>query len=368
MRNKALKLLKELTEAHGASGHEDEVRDILVRELGGCGSLSTDRMGSLMCEAASRGGPRVMLTAHMDEVGFLVQQITAEGLLKLAPLGGWWTHTLLAQRVRIRTRRGDVVGVVSSTPPHFLEEEQRKRVLPLEKLFVDIGAGSRAEAEDVWHVRVGDPVVPDARFEVLGDSDVAVGKAFDNRAGCAVMVEAFQQLASGGLPHTLLAVATVQEEVGCRGSLTAARLARPDVAIVLEGTPADDTPGAGEGQPQGALGRGPQIRIMDPSAISNPRLAHLACCVAEEKGIPHQMAVRRGGGTDAKSFHTAGLGVPSVVIGVPARYIHSHHGLLHLGDFDSTVALVTELVHRLDAEAVAELTRFLPPGAEAAGR
>jgi endoglucanase len=305
--------------------------------------------------------PRVLITAHMDEVGFMVQQITERGFLQLVPLGGWWTHTLLAQRVRIKTRtRREISGLITSTPVHFLNESDRNKVLPIEQLYVDVGAANRTEVEETLDVRPGDPVVPDTPFASLANPDLLMGKAFDNRAGLAVVIQAFQLLAQGPrLPASLLAVGTVQEEIGCRGALTAAAMARPDVALILEGTPADDLPGSPPGSCQGALGKGPQIRVMDPSAVMSRRLVDFVINVATEKGIPYQIAVRRSGGTDAKSFHTHGIGVPCVVIGVPARYIHSHNAIIDINDYLATLTLVVEAVRHLDAESIAGLVDFL---------
>ncbi len=360
MKDNAFSLLRELTEAHGAPGHEDAARAIFVRETTALGPLSSDKLGSVLCEVAGGRGPRVMLTAHLDEVGFMVQDITAEGFLQIVALGGWWTHTLPSQRVRVKTRSDrEVLGVISSTPPHFLPEADRQKLVPLDKLFIDIGASSRRFAEETLGVRVGDPIVPDSPLTALADPDLLCAKAFDNRIGIAALIQTLQQLAADSVrTNTLLGVATVQEEVGCRGAKTAASLAKPDVALVFEGTPADDTPGF-QSSRQAVLGKGPQIRVFDPTAIMSKRLVDFVRDIATEKGLPHQVAVRRGGGTDAASFQTVGLGAPSVVIGVPARYIHSHNSIIHLDDYLATVALVTEVTRRLDTTAVASLTDFL---------
>jgi putative aminopeptidase FrvX len=366
MKDAAFSLLRELTEAHGPPGHEDGPRAVFARELAPLGPLSTDRLGSVLCEVGAatgpRSGPRLMVTAHLDEVGFMVHSITDTGFLTLVPLGGWWTHTLLAQRLRIRTRTGrEHLGIVTSTPPHFLAEAEKSKVLAMEQLFVDVGASSRRHAEETLGLRPGDVAVPDSSCTPLSDPDLLCAKAFDNRVGVAVTITALQQLAAASYPAPgqLLGVATVQEEVGCRGAETAAVLARPDVALVIEGTPADDTPGHPASARQAVLGQGPQIRVMDPTALMNPRLVQFIADVATEKNIPYQLAVRRSGGTDARSFSTSGLGVASVVIGVPARYIHTHNSVIHLDDYLATVALVVEVVRRLDAGTVEGLTSFL---------
>lgn len=358
MRTKAVSLLKELTEAHSVSGHEDEVRAIFVDELEACGDLSADRNGSVFCENGDEG-PRVMVAGHMDEVGFLVQNVTAEGYLQLVKVGGWWEHNLLSQRVEILTRAGDkVLGVIASKPPHFLPEAQRRQVMTIDQLFVDVGAESKEDAMTNIGISVGDPVAPVSAFSEMAHRDYYMAKAFDNRVGMAGAIQAGQILAKSAHPNRLILCGTVQEEVGLRGAKTAAHFAKPDVAIVLEGPPADDAPGFSRAECQGRLGGGVQIRLFDPSAITNPRLARLAIETAEAEGIPYQVTVRRTGGTDAGSFHLANDGVPSVVLGVPARYIHSHNAVIDVNDYLHMLALTVALVRRLDKATVAGLVTY----------
>lgn len=359
MREKAISLLKELTEAHSIPGHEDEVRAIFVDELGECGDLSTDQNGSVFCETGG-AGPRVMIAGHMDEVGFMVQNITHDGFIQFVTLGGWWEHTLLSQRVEIRTRDGEkIIGVIGSKPPHFLPESARKQVMGIDQMFIDIGASSRREAVDGFGISLGDPIAPVSSFCSLGREDLFMAKAFDNRAGMAGVIQAGQILGDGGHPNRLILAGTVQEEVGCRGAKTAANFIQPDVAIVLEGPPADDTPGFAKADSQGCLGGGVQIRLFDPTAITNPRLGRLAISIAEKENIPHQVTVRRSGGTDAGSFHIARTGIPSIVLGVPARYIHSHNAIIDLSDYLAMVTLTVALAKRLDEETVEGLTSYL---------
>ena len=228
MRDKAIGLLKVLTEAHGAPGFEDEVRDIFVHELASAGEMSTDGNGSVFCERSgccggSASGPRVLLTGHMDEVAFRVQNITPDGFIQFVTLGGWWPHTLLAQRVEVRTWDGrKILGVVSSTPPHFLPAAQRKQVLSTDQMFIDVGAKSREDLEQRIGIKIGDPIVPLTAFSQMDDGNLFMAKAFDNRVGMACAIQATQILEAVGHPNTLIACGTVQEEVGCRGSLTAA--------------------------------------------------------------------------------------------------------------------------------------------------
>jgi len=364
MRQKAISLLQELTEAHAVSGHEDEVRAIFVDELEGCGELAADRNGSVFCETGN-SGPRVLVAGHMDEVGFMVQNITPDGFIQFVAIGGWWEHNLLSQRVEILTRGGTkILGVVASCPPHFLPETQRRQVMAIEQMFIDIGAGSARDVLENFGVALGDPIAPVSAFTPLARDEWFMAKAFDNRLGMAATIQAGQILAHSTHPNRLILCGTVQEEVGLRGARTAATYAKPDVAIILEGPPADDTPGGSRAECQGRLGGGAQIRLFDPSAIANPRLARLAIDTARVAGIGHQITVRRSGGTDAGSFHLANDGIPCVVLGVPARYIHSHNSIINLNDYLQLLSLTIALVRALDATTVAELTTYLRIGCD----
>lgn len=352
----ATRLLEAFSQAHGAPGHEDAVRRLLLRELPSR-KASFDHLGSAMLASPRAAkGPKVVLTAHMDEVGFLVQEITPDGFLRLVPLGGWPDGVLAAQRLRIlcRATGRELIGVVGALPPH----QGGQQAVSVDRLLVDIGARSRGGALAAG-VRLGDPVVPDGPFATLAEPGLVAGKAFDNRAGMAALVLATREADAGEAPPCdLRALATVQEEVGCRGAETAARLAEPDVVIVLEGPPADDLPGMSPASAQGALGKGVQIRAYDPTAIMSPRLMDLAVAVATERGIPHQVTVRRTGGTDARAFQRHALGCPVIVLGVPARYIHTHHAVLDTADLLATVDLARAMAGRLDAATVAGLVDF----------
>lgn len=352
-------LLRRLTLAHGAPGAEDSVREIVRESLAGMSGLafSHDRLGSILAEKRGESaGPRVMIDAHLDEVAFLVQSIGEEGALSFVPLGGWWGHVLLAQRVEVVTSRGAVPGIIGSKPPHFLSPEERKAVMSIDDMFIDVGARSAEEARD-FGVQVGDPVVPRGDFLALANPRLLSSKAFDNRVGVALLVEALLGLEHRSHPNTVIGVGAVQEEVGCRGAGTAVHLARPDVGLILEGTPADDTPGFPPSTRQARLGGGPQIRFFDPTAMANRSLVKLVIELAGRQDIPVQLAVRRSGGTDAKSVHLHREGVPTVVIGVPARYIHTHASVIHLDDLLTARRLVVELVEALDAAAVRSLTQ-----------
>lgn len=355
-RDEAERLIKELSEAAGPPGMEKEVRDIVIRELGN--KFTCDRMGSVVHEhKGSSEGPRVMLTAHLDEVGFAVQSISRQGYLRLVPLGGWWTHTLLAQRVKILTGSGkSLYGVIGCIPVHHLSAAERKTVASLDQMVVDIGAKDCKDATERLGVSLGDPVVPESPFGYLNDPSMFMGKAFDDRAGVAAMIHVCKEL-GGKHPNTIFSVGTVQEEVGCRGATTVMGSVKPDVAILLEVSPADDLPGMRE-EMQGAVGKGVQIRAFDPTAIANRPLLDLAKATAEENNIPYQVAVRRSGGTDAREVHKYGSGVPSLVIGLPARYIHTHVSVCHVDDYLAYLELTMALCKKLDQKTVEALSDY----------
>jgi endoglucanase len=230
--------------------------------------------------------------------------------------------------------------------------------MTIDQMFIDIGAESRRDVVENFGVSLGDPIVPLSVFTELAREDYFMAKAFDNRVGMAGAIQAGQILSQSSHPNRLILCGTVQEEVGLRGARTAANFIKPDVAIILEGPPADDTPGFARSECQGRLGGGVQIRLFDPSAITHPRLARLALETAREEGIPHQVTVRRSGGTDAGAFHQANEGVPSIVLGVPARYIHSHNSIIDLNDYLHLLSLTIALVRRLDEEAVKDLVTY----------
>jgi putative aminopeptidase FrvX len=348
------KLLKELTEAHGVSGFEQEIQGVMRRYLQPLGEMEHDKLGSLVCRSGD-DGPKVMLAGHMDEIGFMVRYITKEGCLKFLPLGGWWDQVLLGQRVIVKTHEGDALGVIGAKPIHLLDAEESKKVVEMKDMYIDIGATSREEAEAAG-VRIGDPIVPDASFHVMASGKTYLSKAFDDRVGCAIVVELLQHFAENPHPNRLYGAATVQEEVGLRGADTSADVVDPDVAIILESDIAGDVPGIKDVERDIKLGGGPSLLLFDRSMIPNLRLRDLIIDVAREQGMPLQFSTIEGGGTDGGAIHKHRTGVPSIVIGVAARHIHSHSAIIHREDYDNTVKLLAEVIRRLDDKTVAALT------------
>lgn len=353
--DETVEFLRALTEAHGVPGYESEVRALLRDYFEPLGDVSQDKLGSLICH--SRGdGPRVMLAGHMDEIGFIVRHVTKDGFLKFLQLGGWWDQVLLGHRVVIKTHKGDVIGVIGAKPPHLLDAEERAKIVKKDDMYIDIGATSRDEATAAG-IRVGDPVVPHSKFEILANPQTYLSKAFDNRIGCAVVIDVLRDLSANEHPNDIYGVATVMEEVGIRGATTSVRAVNPDVAIILESDIAGDIPGIKDEVCDVKLGGGPSVLIYDARMIPNIKLRDLVVETAADLDMALQFNAIPGGGTDGGAIHLHDTGVPTVVVGVPARHIHSHGAIIHREDYDETVRLISAVVARLDAETVAGLTQ-----------
>ena len=349
-------MLKELTEAPGVSGYESGVREVMRRHFSPLGELSQDKLGSLICrQQGAQEQPRVVLAGHMDEIGFLVKLITKDGFIRFTPLGGWFDQVLLAQRVHIKTSQGDRLGVIGAKPPHVLSPEERKKVVERKDMYIDIGATSQKEVEEAG-VRIGDPIVPVSDFAIL-NPNTYLAKACDDRVGCALTIEVLRQL-SNQHPNTVYGVATVQEEVGTRGATTSVELVNPDVAIVLETDIAGDTPGIKPEESSIKLGAGPTLLAYDARMIPNLKLRDLVIDLARQINVPLQLSTLEGGATDGGPIHLHKMGVPTVVMGVPTRHIHSHNAILRRDDFDATVRLVVELIKRLDKATVDGLVAY----------
>jgi putative aminopeptidase FrvX len=349
-------LLKELTEAHGVPGYESPIRALIRKHLEPLGDLSQDKIGSVICkQIGDSEAPKVMLAGHMDEIGFMVKFITDEGFIKFLPLGGWFDQVLLGQRVIIKTGKGDIVGLIGAKPPHLLHPDERKKVVEKTDMYIDIGATSRAEVEAAG-VKQGDPIVPRADFVVLASQKAYLSKAFDDRVGVALIISLLREMKSKKHPNTLFGVATVMEEVGLRGATTSVRAIDPDVAIVLESDIAGDVPGIKPEESSVKMAKGPTVLIYDARMIPNLKLRDLVMRLAEENKIPLQISYVEGGATDGGSIHLHDIGVPTVVIAVPARHIHSHSSIIHQDDYQNAVKLLEILVSKLDRQTVADFT------------
>ena len=352
-------LLKEITEAHGPTGYEGPVRKIMRREFTPLADdLQTDGLGSLIARLDGGSDVRVMMTAHMDEVGMLVRRIRPDGYLTFQTLGGWLGQALINQRYVIMTRKGPVHGITGLKTPHVTPQSERPHLHDRDRIFIDVGARDKRDAEERLGIRPGDPIAPDSPFMKLNDPKLYVGKAWDDRIGLAVEIEVLKRLKRNPPPNTVFAVATVQEEVGLRGAQTSSNIIKPDIGISIEVGVAADYPFITQDQAQERLRGGPGIFLHDSSMIPNIKFRDFVSDVAESEGIPLQYEVLSGYGEDGAMMQRAHGGAPSVNITVPTRYLHSHNGVLHRDDFDRTVDLVEHIIRRLDRATVERLKSF----------
>jgi putative aminopeptidase FrvX len=349
-------MFKELTEVGGVPGNEYAVKEIMKNYLEPLSEeLVKDRLGSIVGKKVGNSdGPKVLIAGHMDEVGFMVTRITDEGFIRFQPLGGWWGQVMLAQRVTIETKKGNLIGVIGSKPPHILPPEERKKPVEIKDMFIDIGVANKEEAEEAG-VRPGDSIVPICPFTPMVNPKYLMAKAWDNRIGCAVAIDVLNELKGQSHPNVVFSGATVQEEVGLRGAQTLANTINPDFAFAIDVTIGGDTPGVKADDAPSKLGKGVSIGLIDASMVSHKRFVEFIVDLAKEVNVDVQFDAMPGGGTDAGKFHLNAQGVPSITFMIPARYIHSHAAIIHRDDYDATVKLIVEAVKRLDASALEQI-------------
>lgn len=350
----SLKLIELLSNAKGAAGFEDQVLEAIRSQVGSRYAITEDSIRDLYLRRANHAGnkPVIMLDAHSDEVGFMVQAIKPNGTLRFIALGGWVDNTIPAHTVKIRNRKGEyVTGVVASKPPHFMSEAERSAPLSMEQMVIDIGASSAREVMEDYQIGVGAPVVPDVTFSYDKAHDLMLGKAFDCRLGCAAVLEVLEAFEGQDLPVDVVGALSTQEEMGTRGAQVTAQTVKPDIAIVFEGCPADDT-FAEDYMIQTAIKRGPMLRHIDKRMITNPRFMRFALDTGARCGIPVQEAVRGGGSTNGAPIHVANESCPVIVIGFPVRYIHTHYGLASYADYRHGVNLAVEIIKQLNGDVI----------------
>lgn len=366
MNQTSKQFLEQLSNSFGPSGFEREPIKLVKQYIEPfCDEIHFDKLGSLLFKKkGSSTKPVILLPGHVDEIGFVVSGINEKGFLSFNTVGGWFDQVLLGQRVLIRAKTSDIPGVIAAKPPHVMSNDEEKKVVEKDKMFIDIGCSNRKEAE-VLGVRIGDPVVPfstfstfhktafeikDGKEEEKGTVELAMGKAFDDRLGVFIAAEVIRRLKAESIdhPNTVIGAATIQEEVGARGARTTAWLAEPDICLTLEVDIAGDVPGVEPQQAQAVLGKGPAITMYDASMIPNQPLKEFIIAIAEKNNIPYQLATSAGGGTDAGPIHVLRAGCPSIVLGVPTRHIHSHVGLLCVDDIENCIQLVLNTVQKLD--------------------
>lgn len=358
--DRVVQLLAELTDAVAPSGFEGPVRDILRREWQGLlTDVRADGIGNLFGTLPGpAGAPRVLLMAHMDEVGFLVRYIDPNGFVYFNPVGGYIDQSVLTQRMTILTPKGAVSGYTGFKSGHIVSAEERARLVRLEDMFIDVGVTSRAEAEALG-IRPGLPIAYGTRFQVLNGTNRYLAKAFDDRVGLAVAIEALRQLKTMSHPNSVEMAATVQEENGLRGASVVQASTRPDIVINLEIGIAGDFPLLTSPKlSQEALGKGPGVFVFDGSMIPNAKYVDWIVELARAQRIPIQFESVSGYGEDGAQLQKSGSGLAAVNIGVPTRYGHSQSGVIDRADFDNTVKLVVQMIQALSADQIRAITRF----------
>lgn len=360
-----IELITSLSNLYGAPGFEQDVSYFIADWIAAhkLGKAEKDAMHNLYLERQGNlegldqvrarfkesGRVRVQLDAHMDEVAFMVQAILPNGTLKIVPLGGWVPSNIPAHVVKVRSNTGKyIAGLTTSKPPHFMSEEERKRGISLEEIVVDLGLSSSQEVLDLG-IEVGAPIIPDVVCQYDGELDLLIGKAFDCRSGCAAILDTLMQVQGEELDCDVVAAFSTQEEVGTRGASVTAQRVHADLAIVFEGCPADDTFGDPE-LSQTKLRQGPMLRHVDARMITHPGFQHFALELAHREQIPVQRAVRTGGSTNGAPLHLAERAVPTIVIGLPVRYIHTHYGYASYYDHQAAVQLAVTILRELSLE------------------
>jgi glutamyl aminopeptidase len=346
------KRLEHLTQLHGISGDERTVAQALSAYYAPYADrIDYDGLGSIVALKKSRRpkAQRVLLMGHMDEVGFVVKTITATGLLKIAPIGGWWSQTLLGQRVLVKSESGALLpGAIGSVPPHNLSDAERAKVMSIEHMLVDVGCSS-AEAVRALGINVGSPIVLDGPFHVLNKGERLLAKAFDNRYGCALGVDLLEALDGVDLPFDLYVGASVQEEVGIRGAETLSYKVHPDLAIVFDCSPANDA--NGDTEAFGKLGAGPLVRFIDRNFLPHRGFINHFVDVLQRNQIPHQY-YQSMGGTDAGAVHKQFDGVPTLTLCICARYIHTNSSIIDVNDYSNALKAALAVLQSLNDDTI----------------
>ncbi len=360
MKKSELIFFKQLSESFGPSGFEREPLGLLKDFVSFADEIEMDKLGSLLYTLKGDAEtPRIAIPGHIDEIGFIATGFT-EAYVQFVNLGGWFDQTLLGQRVQIRTSKGDILGVIAAKPPHLITQEERKKVVMMKDMFIDVGCKTKDEAQKLG-IKIGDPILPVSECTFLHNDTIAMGKAFDDRVGVCVAAYACKKLKEAKIthPNTLIGAATTMEEVGARGARTMAHVSNPDVAIICETSISGaDVPGSKAGPAPSRMGDGVAIYTYDRSMIPNPKLKDFVIQTAEEAKIQYQLSITATGGTDGGSIHLSRRGVPSIVLGVPTRHIHSANSIFAISDFEAAIKLVIELIKHLDSTLVKSFTEI----------
>jgi len=342
-----MELLKRLCLAAGVSGNEGDVANIIKEELEkSCNEVSVDNFGNIIGKKGNKG-KKILIAAHIDEVGLMVKHISKEGFINFVKIGGIDDRVLLGQRVVIKSKKGDVFGIIGSKPPHLQKDEEKKKVIEHTDLFIDIGCKSKEEAET--KVEVGDPIIFEPNFGNL-NNDIYYGKAIDNRIGCYAMLKIMEKIDGKNLNCEIYGVGTVQEEVGLKGARTVSFKINPDYAIVIDTTIAGGTPQIKETESSLNIGKGVAITLIEASGrgvIVNEKIKEIFIETAKENKIPCQIDVLEGGMTDGAMIYMNREGIPTGVLSIPTRYIHSPTGVFSIKDVEATIDLCIKSIEKL---------------------
>lgn len=349
-----LKMMREFTDADGISGCEKEATRVMKKWIEPfADEITYDTLGSLIALQKGTGnGPKIMLAGHIDEIGFVVRNIDEKGFIKIAAIGGWWGHVLLAQPMIITTREGKkIMGLIGASAPHTLTPEARTKVKEIKDLFIDIGAKDRNEVE-LTGIKIGDMVTPKSDFTVMANPNYLLAKAWDDRVGALIATDILMNLKN--TPHVadLYAVGTVQEEVGLRGAKTATYAVKPDLGFAIDVTLAEDTPGS---ESRIKMGVGVTLGVLDASHLGHRGLLHYLDALAKEMKLDVQYESLLAGGTDSGEIHKSFEGIVNLTLSIPSRYIHSHRAMIHRKDYCDTVTLLSEFCRRVDWEVIETL-------------
>jgi len=348
-------LLKEMSDAFGVSGYESDVFGILKTRMESHADIKRDGIGSFIATKKGQSErPKIMFAAHMDEIGFIVKEVTKDGFLKFIPIGGWYACNLPGLRVRVRTKKGVLVpGVIGLKPIHDLSPEERKKVPDMEKMYIDIGATTNFDIKEKFGIRPGDPIVPDASFIQMENHDLLMAKAWDDRVGCALLVDLLNNLVAIEHPNTVYLTGTVQEELGLRGAKTSANAIAPDIGFALDVSICRDTPGNENDTPE-KLGAGVGILIHDRTMVPHTKLRDFVCELADLNNIPYHFTSIKGG-YDTGAIHVSNFGVPCLALGIPTRYVHTGSSIISIEDYEHILNLITLLVKNIDADVLKQI-------------
>lgn len=341
-----MKLVKELSTTPGISGFETKIANIIKRELKDVADdITTDTMGNIICtKKGKKSAPTIMLASHMDEIGLMVKFIDEKGFIRFATIGGINDQMLLNQTVTIHSEKGDYVGVIGSKPPHVTKPEERNKVIKYDSMFIDIGVKDKEEAEKM--ISIGDPITFNSWFEEF-PNNLIMGKALDNRLGCYVMMEVLKRVKTNA---TVYGVGTVQEEVGLKGARVSAFGLNPDYAFALDTTVCGDHPGITLEEAPVEMGKGPSIVLIDASGrgLMSPKVIRdMLIGAAEKEGIDYQLEVSDGGTTDGTSISLTREGIPTGVLSVPTRYIHTPVSVASMDDVEKTIQIIVAAINNL---------------------